>query len=109
MYCSDHYLSFITGSLKNFVYTVMFTAKVIFFFLVFTVAFGLIVSFCWYLSYSNEPSWKTVFAESSIEGILSPCSLLDDGGFNAWKEGLVTVMKPQISKNCSLLFEGDSN
>lgn len=82
--------------------------KVVLFFLIWLVAFGFIATFCWYLQHSNE-SWKMVYVytENSVQGILSPCTLPRDRSFNAWKDGLVTVMKPEINKNCSLLFEGD--
>ena len=29
------------------------------------------------------------------------------GGFKAWKEGIVTVIKPEIKKNCSKIISGD--
>ena len=29
------------------------------------------------------------------------------GGFKAWNEGIVTVIKPEIKKNCSKLISGD--
>ena len=29
------------------------------------------------------------------------------GGFKAWKEGMVTVIKPEIKKNCSKIISGD--
>ena len=34
---------------------------------------------------------------------------LPAGGYKAWSQGVVTVMRPQISKNCSILFQGDQN
>ena len=32
---------------------------------------------------------------------------LPHGGYKAWTQGVVTVMEPKISRNCSLLFQGD--
>ena len=30
------------------------------------------------------------------------------GGYKAWNQGVVTAMKPQFHRNCSLLFQGDA-
>ena len=32
---------------------------------------------------------------------------LPRGGYKAWNDGVVTVMKPEITRNCSKLFQGD--
>ena len=30
-------------------------------------------------------------------------------GYRAWNQGVITVMKPEISRNCSSLFQGEAN
>lgn len=80
--------------------------KVILLFLICVITLGFVATFCWYIQYSSE-RWKAIYAESSIANILSPCTFPHGGGFNSWKTGVVTVMRPEISRNCSLLFEGD--
>ena len=79
--------------------------KIVFVLLICSTVIGTIVTFWWYLHYSREP-WETVFDESSVTNILAPCTR-PLGGFKAWRNGLVTVMRPEVSRNCSLLFQGD--
>ena len=43
-----------------------------------------------------------------LETIVSNCSL-PPGGYKAWTQGVMTVMEPEISRNCSLLFQGDQD
>ena len=80
--------------------------KVCLFMLILLTALGFTVTLWWYVNRSSE-LWTKVYDESSIASILSPCTLPSGGTFRSWKHGLVTVMKPEISKNCSLLFQGD--
>ena len=75
------------------------------FFLICTVASGFIAIIYWYLQYPGE-AWRTVLTENSIVTFLSPCTV-PQGGFNTWKTNSVTLIKPGINKNCSLLFKGD--
>ena len=41
------------------------------------------------------------------EGIRKHSCTLPVGGYKAWSQGVVTVMKPVISRNCTRLFQGD--
>ena len=85
---------------------IVMIAKVCFFMLIILTVLGFIVTFWWYVHHSSE-SWKKVYDESSIASILSPCTRPVGGTFNSWKHDLVTVTKPEIVRNCSLLFQGD--
>ena len=82
------------------------TPKGYFFMLIILTALGFSITFWWYINRSNE-SWRKVYDESSIASILSPCTLPVSGTFNSWKRGVATFIKPEISKNCSLLFRGN--
>lgn len=85
---------------------VVMILKVCLFMLIVLTALGFTVTLWWYVNRSSE-SWTKVYDESLIVSVLSPCTLPSGGTFRSWKHGLVTVMKPEIPKNCSLLFEGD--
>ena len=37
----------------------------------------------------------------------NPSCVLPPGGFRGWKDKVVTVIKPEIKKNCSKIFSGD--
>ena len=80
--------------------------KVCLFVLIFLTAVGFTVTLWWYVNHSSE-SWRKVYDESSVASILSPCTLPSGGTFSSWKRGLITVTKPEILRNCSLLFQGD--
>ena len=48
---------------------------------------------------------------SFVHPLQSPkrnCSL-PPGGYKAWTQGVMTVMEPEISRNCSLIFQGDQD
>ena len=36
----------------------------------------------------------------------NPCKV-PIGGFKAWNEGIITVIKPEMKKNCSKIISGD--
>ena len=45
-------------------------------------------------------------AQWGSEPRLLHCSL-PSGGYKAWRHGVVTLIQPEIRRNCSLLFQGD--
>lgn len=57
------------------------------------------------------PLYLDVLAENvtqvQVERHQTGCGI-PRGGYTAWKQGVLTVMKPKIQRNCSLLFRGDS-
>lgn len=44
---------------------------------------------------------------SQSSEVASPACELPAGGYKGWNDGLVTVLKPVITRNCSKLFDGD--
>ena len=71
------------------------------------VALVLIIHFLYILSarttiyfyFENEPVLRQV-------AFTTECSL-PQPGFKAWKNGLVTILKPELPRNCQKLFNGD--
>ena len=53
----------------------------------------------------NNTSDVTRHATGSV--IENPGCALPQGGYKAWKQGVVTVLQPEINRNCTKLFAGD--
>ena len=80
------------------------------YFAVLVFAVGILFCVTYVYTYKTFSKNGQVYG-SFVRPLPSPkrnCSL-PPGGYKAWTQGVMTVMEPEISRNCSLLFQGDQD
>ena len=72
------------------------------------LAIFIIFSILWYISGNKFVTVNTTNKVHMVQPPVPACTLPPDG-YKGWNQGVVTVMKPEISRNCPSLFLGDKN